>query len=284
MKHRSIAQLLQSRPVRMGHLTILQPLPTPEVEQISPFLLLHHLDVDVAPGTDPLGIGPHPHRGFEPVTFVFDGAVAHRDSRGHEGTVGPGGVQWMTAGMGIVHSEGATKTFIEEGGRFQMIQLWINLPKALKMAQPRYQNLPAEGIPVVETDGARVRVVAGHFGGHTGPAETPHPVTALHVQLSATGQVDVPLPAGHNALAYVLDGAVRVNAQPVGGGTLVDFAPDGDGFTLHGDVPANVLVLSGAPIDEPVVQHGPFVMNTTTEILQAMRDYQMGKMGILTDY
>ena len=282
MKPRTITQRLPSQPVRMGHLTILQPLPAAEVNQISPFLLLHHLDVDVEAGVDPLGIGPHPHRGFEPVTFVFDGAVAHRDSRGHEGIVGPGGVQWMTAGMGIVHSEGAAKSFIEEGGRFQMIQLWINLPKALKMAQPRYQNLPATQIPVIKSEGTQIRVVAGSVGETTGPAQTHHPVTAIHVKLQTDSTAEIPLPAGHNALAYVLDGAVRVNGEPVGGGTLVAFDTDGDGFTLHADTSTNILVLAGELIDEPVAQHGPFVMNTTTEILEAMRDYQMGKMGMLT--
>ena len=280
---RSIQRVIRSEDVQMGHLTIKQPIPVRGLKQVDPFILLHHLHLkDVTPGTDPLGIGPHPHRGFEPVTFIFDGEVAHRDSGGNEASIGAGGVQWMTAGQGIVHSEMAGQGFVEQGGAFQIIQLWINLPRRYKMVPPRYQDLRPADIPTVEEEKVQVRVVAGSYGSTTGPIKTYSPLTVMHVRMEAGGQVSLPLEVSYNACLYLMEGALDVNdTQAVQDTELVVLGNDGDGITLKADTASHFLVLAGAPINEPLVQYGPFVMNSQAEIMEAMRDYQEGKMGVV---
>ncbi|MCB0572607.1 MAG: pirin family protein [Phaeodactylibacter sp.] len=287
MKKRTVAHILKSEPLQMGHLEVKQPLPTMRVEQISPFLLLHHFGpMPVEPGADPLDLGPHPHRGFEPVTFLYSGGIRHKDSRGNEGILQGGDVQWMTAGRGIIHSERASKAFLESGGVMEGIQLWVNLPKQHKMAQPGYQDIKTDRIPVLEEDEGRVqlKVVAGAYKGLKGPAKTFTPIIALQARLQPGGAVDIELPEHFNALAYILSGTVKLNGNfSYGGEHLLHFRNDGEGFGLQAEAESQVLILAGEPIDEPLASWGPYVMNTQTEIMEAMRDYQMGKMGVYVD-
>ncbi len=287
MKNRTVAHILKSEQLQMGHLQVKQPLPTMKVEQVSPFLLLHHFGpLSVEPGADPLDLGPHPHRGFEPVTFLYSGGIRHKDSRGNEGILQGGDVQWMTAGRGIIHSERASKAFLESGGVMEGIQLWVNLPKQHKMAQPGYQDIKAARIPLLEEDEGRVRlrVVAGSYKGTTGPARTFTPLLALQAHLQPGGFAAIELPEHFNALAYVLKGQVKLNENfSYAGEHLLHFRNDGAGFSLRAEAESQVLILAGEPIDEPVASWGPYVMNTQTEIMEAMRDYQMGKMGVYVD-
>jgi redox-sensitive bicupin YhaK (pirin superfamily) len=288
MKYRSVAAILPGEPIEMGQTMIKQPLPTVRVERIDPFLLLHHFGpYEVTPPFDPLDVGPHPHRGFEPVTFLYQGELRHKDSRGNEGILGSGDVQWMTAGRGIIHSERASRDFLEQGGVLEGVQLWINLPRKDKMVQPDYQNIKSADIPTVEVDGAKVRikVVAGHFNGTKGPAQTRTELMALQVSIARTGFVQIPLPTGHNAFVYIVNGKVQLNDNwAYEKEHLIQFRLDGAGIALRAEADSEVLLLSGLPINEPVAQWGPYVMNTQTEVMEAMRDYQMGKMGFYTEY
>lgn len=280
MNHRKILADWPAERVNMGHLALLQPLPSRHAERIGAFLLLHHWGpYDVEPGRDPVDLGPHPHRGFEPVSFVFSGELEHRDSRGHHGIVGPGGVQWMTAGMGIVHSEHASRRFKERGGTMEGIQLWINLPADKKMVQPAYLNLPAGKQALIEGDGWNGRVVAGELAGAKGPAPTHVDLVVAVLHLEAGAVFEAALPSGHEAFLYLLDGKVEGIAGP----GLIRFSPDGDGVSARAEEPTRALLLASEPLDEPVATYGPFVMNDQTQIMQAIRDYQMGKMGVLVD-
>lgn len=287
MTNRSIANVLPAHALKMGPIEVHQPFPTQKVEQIDPFLLLHHFGPwEVGPGRDPLDVGPHPHRGFEPVTFLYQGGIRHRDSRNNTGHLEAGDVQWMTAGMGIIHSERSSRKFIESGGTIEGIQLWVNLAPEYKMVQPRYQDMKREDLPVVRfSGGAKLRVVAGDFNGNKGLAKTYSPVNAWQLELPAGATVELPVPAGHHFLAYLLDGEVTLpSGFSYAGRTALNFKDDGEGITLTGKAEhTRVLLLGGAPLGAPVAQQGPFVMNTQTEILEAMRDFQMGKMGFYVD-
>ncbi|MBL7793533.1 MAG: pirin family protein [Saprospiraceae bacterium] len=287
MIYRTVAHIIKGEPMQMGQTAIKQALPTVRVQQIDPFLLLHHFGPTTAePGVDPLAVGPHPHRGFEPVTFLYCGGIRHRDSRDNTGWLNGGDVQWMTAGRGIIHSEMASPQFVENGGVMEGIQLWINLPKSHKMTQPDYQDIKSEQIPAwTSPDGlASLRVVAGQYRDIKGPARTFTPILALQVSLKEGGEIDIDLPADHNAFFYILDGNVQLNNNfSYSDATLIHLRNDGEGILLKGLAASRILVLSGQPIDEPVAQYGPFVMNTQTELLEAMRDYQMGKMGVYID-
>ncbi len=284
---RSVAGVFRSTPphwVGDGfHVSTYFPRPGLPAERVSPFLLM---DYGPPREFEPLrdgqrGVGWHPHRGFETVTIAWEGAVAHRDSTGQSGVIAPGDVQWMTAGRGILHEEYHEREFTHRGGRMHMMQLWVNLPKRDKMTPPGYQPITADRIPVVKLagDAGEVRVIAGAHLGVTGPARTFTPVTLLDVDLRAGGALRVELPRAHTARAIVTSGRVRAGAREVGAGELVLFLNDGEGLELEGIERAHVLVLGGEPIHEPIVQYGPFVMNTREEIQQAFLDFQRGKMG-----
>lgn len=287
MQFRSVAHIVPSEHIQMGRTAVKQALPTARIEQISPFLLLHHFGPTIVKaGQDPLDVGPHPHRGFEPVTFLYSGGIRHRDSRDNTGLLNGGDVQWMTAGRGIIHSELASPAFMQTGGVMEGIQLWINLPKAHKMAQPAYQDIKSEAIPVISKDEGKVelRVVAGELEEVKGPAKSFTPVLAIQAGLQAGGFVEIPLPSDFNAFIYILDGSIQLNENfTYEKETLLHFKNDGEGIGLRALSDSRVLVLAGQPINEPIAQWGPFVMNTQTEILEAMRDYQMGKMGVYID-
>ena len=254
-------------------------------EQLSPFLLLDHAGPAYFPPTDtPRGVGEHPHRGFETVTIVYEGMVAHRDSAGNAGVIGPGDVQWMTAASGIVHEEMNEKQFAKKGGTLHAIQLWVNLPMAFKMSRPGYQTLLNEQIPSVEMDGGagRLRVIAGEFQGIKGPARTFTPVHLYDLRVKAGHRADVTVPAGFNTAVFVLQGEVAINGSgPVKEAELARLDRTGERIAIETRSDATLLVLSGEAIPEPIARYGPFVMNTQAELAQAVNDYRMGKMGHL---
>lgn len=225
----------------------------------------------------------HPHRGFETVTIVFQGELEHRDSAGNQGKIGPGDVQWMTAASGVVHEEKHGTEFTRIGGTFEVAQLWVNLPAAHKMTPPAYQELKNENIPVVEMPGgSSARVIAGDFNGANGPARTVTPLFLWDISLPAGSRIDLPAPSGASAIAFIRSGSVRLNdTEEAGALELAVFAVDGEGVTVEAREDSKLIVLGGEPIDEPVAAHGPFVMNTSDEIRQAVADYQNGVMGTL---
>ena len=254
-------------------------------EHISPFLMLDYAaPFDFSAGGGRRGVGQHPHRGFETVTLVYQGELEHRDSTGSGGVIGEGDVQWMTAGAGIVHEEFHSRAFTERGGTMEMVQLWVNLPARHKSAPANYQTLIADSIPeVVLPDGAgRLRVVAGHYDGHQGPARTFTDLNVWDLRLSAGADTQLAVPAGHTTLLVVLDGTLLVNGESlVRGPSVALHSREGDMLRLQANNDAKLLLLSGEPIDEPVVGHGPFVMNSVEEIQHAFTDYQQGKYGAL---
>jgi redox-sensitive bicupin YhaK (pirin superfamily) len=288
-QRRPVAKLVPTtRTVEGGGFVVRRPFPTGRLDMVDPFLLLDHMGPsEYGPG-EAVGAPDHPHRGFETVTYMLEGAFEHRDSTGGGGYLGPGDVQWMTAGAGVVHSELPAERIRRDGGRVHGIQLWVNLPRADKMAPPRYQEIKADEIPVAEpAPGVRVRVVAGDVFGVRGPVETHSPIVYLHVTLEPGASLDVPVPDGQHAMAYVISGAGTFGAdgdgKSVGEANLVLFGgtegavavaapPDATG-------PLDVLVIAGVPLREPVARYGPFVMNTRDELVQAFDDYQSGAMG-----
>ncbi|MCC7252446.1 pirin family protein [Hyphomicrobium sp.] len=253
---------------------------------LSPFLLLDYAGpATFAPTDRPRGVGQHPHRGFETVTIVYQGELAHRDSTGNGGTIGPGDVQWMTAASGILHEEFHSEAFTRTGGTLEMVQLWVNLPAKDKKAPPGYQTLLNADIPSVDlADGAgRVRVIAGDYEGQTGPARTFTPINIWDLRLARDKTTTLTLPEGHTVALAVLGGTVLVNGEEVvRSGQLVAFERSGGAITLEANNDVTVLVLSGEPINEQVVAHGPFVMNTVGEIKQAMLDFEQGRFGAMT--
>lgn len=252
---------------------------------ISPFLLLDYAGPAQFPPADtPRGVEEHPHKGFETVTIVYSGEVAHRDSTGGGGLVGPGDVQWMTAASGLVHEEMHGPDFTKRGGILEMVQLWVNLPAKDKKMPPRYQSITAATIPEVTLSdhAGQVRVIAGEYRGKTGPAHTFTPINLWDVRLNANHPVDLPLPSGHHTLLFVLSGHVKLpGGEILEDAGLAIFDPIGDFISVTATRDSKLLVLDGEPIREPVVAHGPFVMNTQAEIQQAFQDYHDGRMGKL---
>ena len=249
---------------------------------LDPFLLLDFAGPASFPATDQQrGVGEHPHRGFETVTIVYEGAVAHRDSTGKGGTIGPGDVQWMTAGGGILHEEFHAPEFGRSGGPFRMIQLWVNLPSKDKMVVPGYQPITTSDIPSVALpDGAgTARIIAGSFGGERGPAHTYTPVNMWDLQLKAGGTTNLDLPSGHTAALVVVAGNVTINGSKAEESQAVLLEREGSEARVVADTEAKVLVLTGEPIGEPVVGYGPFVMTSEREIRQAMLDFNAGRFG-----
>lgn len=250
---------------------------------ISPFLLLDYAGPKQFEPTDrERGVGQHPHRGFETVTIVYDGEVAHRDSTGEGGVIGPGDVQWMTAAGGILHEEFHSPDFAKTGGSFRMVQLWVNLPAKDKMSKPGYQSIRNADIPSVELpDGAgRVRVIAGDFDGTKGPARTFTPVNVWDMRLNRNASLRLDLPEGHTAAVVVLTGHVTVGGtQAAEEAKVVLLDRAGTGVIIDADDDAILLVLTGEPIDEPIVGYGPFVMNSEAEIRQAAEDFNSGRFG-----
>ncbi len=251
-------------------------------ELYSPFLMLDHAGpAQFEPTTERRGVGQHPHRGFETVSIVYDGEVSHRDSSGGGGTIGPGEVQWMTAAAGIVHQEFHSDAYARRGGPFEMVQLWVNLPARHKLAAPGYQGITRAQIPTVAlpSGAGTVRIIAGNCLGAPGPARTFTPMQVWDLHLSAGHRVTLPATDGHTTMALLVRGGVRAESganattPAVAEGDLLMFSRDGEGVLLHAEQDSTLLWLAGEPINEPVVGHGPFVMNTAEEIRQAIRDF-----------
>jgi redox-sensitive bicupin YhaK (pirin superfamily) len=254
-------------------------------QELSPFLLLDYAGPhEFEAAVRPRGVGPHPHRGFETVTIVFDGEVAHADSAGSGGIIGPGDVQWMTAGSGILHQEFHSSAFTKSGGLFRIAQLWVNLPRTRKLSAPRYQSIMSSMVPVVELAGGagHARAIAGSFRGFKGPAETFTPLNVWDLELTGESSAVLEAPEGHTTLAVVLSGAVAFEgAADVRDAEAALFSREGAGITLKPKMPTKALLLTGAPIEEPIVGRGPFVMNTEAEIRQAFRDFSSGRFGAI---
>jgi quercetin 2,3-dioxygenase len=252
-------------------------------QEMSPFLLLDYAGPrDFPPADRPRGVGQHPHRGFETVTIVYQGEVEHRDSHGGGGKIGPGDVQWMTAGGGLLHEEFHSRDFTSRGGTFEVVQLWVNLPAEHKMADPGYQAIVKNEIPVVDLDAGAgtLRIIAGEYGGTRGPARTYTPMNVWDMRLEAGKRIELEVPGGWTTAVVVLRGTLEVSDSAIlrdAQFALLD--PDGTTFSLEANNDAAVLVLSGEPIDEPIAGHGPFVMNTRDEIHQAIRDFSTGRFG-----
>lgn len=252
-------------------------------QHISPFIMLDYAGpARFEPTTGRRGVGAHPHKGFETVTIVYDGEVEHRDSTGAGGLIGPGDVQWMTAASGIVHEEFHSPAFAAKGGSFEMVQLWVNLPARDKSAKPGYQTLLDADIPRVSLAGGAgtLRVIAGAFGDARGPARTFTPINIWDVRLASGKTADFDVPEGHTLSVLVLAGTIEVNGQEIAReAQTVVLGRTGGGLTIEANGDVKLLILTGEPIDEPVVAHGPFVMNTVGEIKQAMLDFQNGRFG-----
>lgn len=252
--------------------------------RLSPFLMLdYHPPYDYSPTERPRGVGVHPHRGFETVTLAWEGSVAHHDSTGAGGVIGPGDAQWMTAASGVLHKEYHEREWARRGGRFHMAQLWVNLPRAHKMGPPRYQGLKAEQMGRVELDGGSgvVRVIAGEHAGVRGPAKTFSDVDLLDATVRAGGELVLAPPATHNLSLLLMSGSAILGDREIQAGSLVTTRNDGDRLRLVASADAHLLVMAGAPIDEPVAAMGPFVMNTERELRQAIVDYEAGRFGHL---
>ena len=248
----------------------------PDAQEVSPFLLFDYVGPHFfEPHTEekPRGVGLHPHRGFETVTIVFDGEVSHRDSTGGGGTIGPGDVQWMTAGGGIIHEEYHSLGFSKTGGPFRAVQLWVNLPQQSKMMPPKYQTIQQNEIPRVDMAGGSMRIIAGAWGDIQGPAKTHTPMNIWDLKLQADAKTELVIPKDHNTLIAVLSGHITIDDQGVGEAEVALLDQQGDTVLITTDGASSLMILSGLPIDEPVVGYGPFVMNTEEEIRQAVDDY-----------
>jgi redox-sensitive bicupin YhaK (pirin superfamily) len=255
---------------------------------VDPFILLDYAQpYEFQPAAQKRGVGVHPHRGFETVTIVYNGEVDHRDSTGNGGHIGPGDVQWMTAASGILHEEFHSAAFTQNGGTMEMVQLWVNLPAKDKMAPPGYQTLLDGEIPSVALpdEAGRVRVIAGDYLGARGPAKTFTPIDIWDVRLNASRKAEFALPEGHTLLVLVQSGDVRLDGERVAGASqLALFAREGGAIALEAQSDAKLLIMSGAPLNEPVVQYGPFVMNSEGEIRQAILDFNAGKFGDISAF
>ncbi|MCK0109600.1 pirin family protein [Flavobacteriaceae bacterium S0825] len=286
MKLNTIKRVGRSDFVNMGPIELRQPIPTQDIEMVDPFILLHHYGpYQIDEDNNPFDLGPHPHRGFEPITFLIQGEQLHRDSLGNESVVKTGDVQWTTAGRGIIHAEGPTKDFVQKGGTLEGIQLWLNLPADKKMIQPNYQHVKNEDFNVIVSKDKKVsiQVIAGSLEGKSGKIATQTSVNAYMIDVEEGGEHQINLQNNHQSLIYLLNGYVTINDEILkkDENQLIEFNQDGDGFSVKGKTKSKLLFLSGMPFNEKVASWGPYVMNNQTEIMEALRDYQMGKMGFL---
>lgn len=284
---RQVKHLIPAERINMDGFPVYQSLPTANVDQVDPVLLIHHATVK------PLfdrpariqGVGPHPHRGFSPVTFVLQGEVHHRDSRGNSAIAGPGDIQWMHAGAGIIHSERPSERTIEEKLHQEFVQIWINSPSEKKMSIPSYQHIGSEDFPIISSADKKIetKIVSGSYDSAIGPARAQSELVTLWTSHSQGGSTSFDLPDQHNVCLYNIKGSIKIAGYgPVNPQELVVFSGSGSiEFSSHSD--GEFIVLSGEPLNEKVAKQGPFVMNSETQILEAMRDYQMGKMGILIE-
>ena len=282
MTLRSLARTYPAYRDDIADLVTRRPVPGPGLEQVDPFLFLnHHGPQTYGPGNAGLPFGPHPHRGFETVTFILTGSLAHHDTGGHESVIEAGGVQWMTAGSGLIHAEVSPPSFKQQGGPLEILQLWVNLPARLKMTTPAYTGVQADEIPAIpigEGQGT-LELVSGGFEGATGPIRSLTDVFMSTVRLNAGAKVTLPAPDGRSVFLYVVSGTMRVADAEVGQWHLATLNDDGDELAIEATTDSTLLFGHADPIAEPVVAHGPFVMNSQEEIRAAIRDYQAGKFN-----
>ena len=285
---KNVLGLHAARRADVGELVTYQALPVPAlaVERVEPFIFLNHHGPQVyPPGNAGLPFGPHPHRGFETVTFILAGDLVHRDSGGYRSHIGAGGVQWMTAGRGLIHAEVSSEEFKAAGGPLEILQLWVNLPARLKMSEPRYRGLQGGEIPSIELDGGRVCIdaVAGVWEGSGGPFETLTDVNLAVVRFGRGGGLRASVAGGRSVLCYVVSGALVVNGRAAGARHTVEFGDEGEGIEVGAESDAVLLFGHAARNREPVASYGPFVMNTREELEQAVRDYRAGAFGVWED-
>ncbi len=285
---RSIKFINKAQKVNMGGIFLDQAIPAGPIDQVDPFILIHHWSKSLPGGQHQrdVGVGPHPHRGFSPVTLIFKGGVHHRDSGGGDSQTFAGGAQWMNSGSGIVHSERPLKSIAENGGEFEIIQLWINVPKSHKMDTPAYFSLQKEDIPMISYSENQIStaVIAGEFEGIRGPAQSVTPMIILRLDGQKSEKVEIPISKNYNLCLYQLDGEFLINGmQNSIAKQLTVFHNDGDKIALECINPGRLVLLAGEPIQEPVVSYGPFVMNNYHEIQDAISDYQDGRFGTLIE-
>ena len=285
---RSIKGIYPARKVNMGGVFLEQPLPIYDIDQIDPFLLIHHWDRPLKGDQkqNEVGVGPHPHRGFSPVTIIFKGAVHHQDSQGGNSIVEAGGAQWMHSGKGIVHSERPSKELAQKGGDFEIIQFWVNVPANNKMVQAAYYPVHENDMPQISSNDGKIKVsvLTGKFGGKKGPIKTFTEMEVLILESKAGGKLDIPVPESYNALMYQLNGKMILNDSfQIGDKQMAWFKENGDEISIECVEDSRAILLAGQPINEEVATYGPYVMNTQTEIMEALRDFNMGKMGVLIE-
>jgi redox-sensitive bicupin YhaK (pirin superfamily) len=267
--------------VPVGNATVLQPIPQGDIKDGDPFLLLHHAEKKTVKPGHGFHVGPHPHRGFQPVTFVFDGEVHHKDSLGNDSLVKTNGVQWISSGSGLMHSEGMSKHFLENGGDFEMIQLWINLKQEDKMTSPTYIGANESDMGMIETANSKIYVVSGEFNGIKGPVPNLSNVSSAMVKSNGNDELNLAF-NGNTKMIYVLSGNIEMNGNSYSKLQLIQM-DDEESVHIKITSSTRLLVLGGDKINEPIKAWGPYVMNTQTEIMEALRDFQMGKMGYLTE-
>jgi redox-sensitive bicupin YhaK (pirin superfamily) len=282
MASRSIKRQYPAYRDDIADLSTIRPLPGPDVNQIDPFIFLNHHGPQVYPARNRgLPFGPHPHRGFETVTFILEGELAHLDSGGGESIIRAGGIQWMTAGRGLVHAEISPDSFKQQGGPLEILQLWVNLPSRLKMVDPNYIGLQKDDIPAIVEDGGKVTVnlISGSWNGRQAPIQSLIDIHMATLYLRAGGRVQAPVALGRNVFLYIVRGGLKVGGEDAEAFHLIELNDDGDAVDIEAITDAVVLFGHAEPIGEPVIAHGPFVMNTREEIREAMADYQSGKFG-----
>jgi len=285
---RSLKHITTAQKINMGGIFLDQAIPSGLVERVDPFVLIHHWNKPLPGGQHQrdVGVGPHPHRGFSPVTLVFKGGVHHRDSRGGESCTYEGGAQWMNSGSGIIHSERPVQSLARDGGDFEIIQLWINAPAVRKFDTPEYFSLQKDKIPLMslDSDNISVAIVAGKFMNLSGPVYSAVPLTILRLDFTPSGSVELPIPKEFNLCVYQLDGQLRLNDTfESHAKQLSVFENDGSYISIKCIQPGQAVLMTGKPIHEPVVSYGPFVMNNYQEIQEAISDYQNGKIGTLVE-
>lgn len=282
---KKIRQIIPAQKVNMGGNMLDQPLPVHGLDGLDPFLLIHHWKSELPGNQRPqdAGVGPHPHRGFSPVTFVFKGEVNHQDSLGNNAMVKEGGTQWMFAGSGLTHSERFSKELVKNGGELEFIQFWVNTPGKNKMNPPFYRPISKEETPVIKTEKYEVYVVSGELNGTKGAVETYSPQLLLRGEVKEGGEVTIPIPSTFNTLLYLLDGELIANEKQLNAKDMAVYELGGGSISFIAKKDTRFMILSGEPIGEEIAQYGPFVMNSQTEVMQALRDSQMGKMGVLIE-
>lgn len=277
--YRNIDKIIEAPFVSLGPHQVRQAIPTQQLEQFSPFILLHHFDLTIQAG-EGFKVPPHPHRGFCPITYMFNGRIKHKDSLGNEESIGSDEVQWINAGSGLLHSEEADEAFTLSGGRFQGIQLWINIPASEKMNPPSYLAIRKNQMPVIEEEGIRIQIVSGTLHNQVGPA--PSPVTTAMMHLNSNASYTLYPKNNEHVAIYILEGTLQINeTKNASSNQFVLFETIENPIALHATENTKLLFLAGQVIHEPLVSHGPFVMNSYEEISAAIHDYQDGKMGIL---